>query len=124
SRTHVQCSCMARARRACGRVAETVAAPYVCPLLSSHGGRALQIGNAPGASSAPAAPLGPSTGWLAHHASVLRRWTDEGRTVRIWTVTTDRQFETAQTLGIQQVTVDDPQWALHRVPAPLSVPQP
>ena len=124
TQTQVQVSLMSFSRRAVDRVAETVPAPYVCPLFNSHDGHALQIGNAAGASSTPAALLGPSTGWLAHHASVLRRWTDEGRTVRMWTVATDRQFETAQTLGIQQVTVDDPQWALHRVPAPLSVPQP
>src|SRR5699024_5475766 len=123
TQTQVQVSLMSFSRRAVDRVAETVPAPYVCPLFNSHDGHALQIGNATGASSTPAALLGPSTGWLAHHASVLRRWTDEGRTVRMWTVTTDRQFETAQTLGIQQETVDDPQWALHRVPAPLSVPQ-
>jgi len=52
---------------------------------------------------------------------VLRRWTDEGRMVRMWTVATNRQFEIARRLGVQQITVDDPQWALQRVQHPLTV---
>ena len=90
--------------------------PRLCPLFDSFDAHALQIGAAD-TTTGPADLLGPSTGWLAHHASVLRSWTGAGRTVRMWTVATNRQFETARSLGIQQVTVDDPAWALERVAA-------
>lgn len=117
----VTISIMSFSRRAIDRVAETVPATYLCPLFNAHDGHALHIGGRHQGSSGPADLLGPSTGWLAHHAAVLRRWTDEGRTVRMWTVATDRQFATARRLGVQQITVDNPQWALHRVQHPLSI---
>lgn len=119
--SEVTISIMSFSRRAVDRVAETVPAAYLCPLFNVHDGQALHIGGTHQASSGPTDLLGPSTGWLAHHATVLRRWTDEGRTVRMWTVATDRQFATARELGVQQITVDNPQWALHRVQHPLSV---
>lgn len=104
------------------RLAETVPAQYVCPLFTTHDGRALQIGDTTQFSSAvPAELLGPSTGWLAHHVSTLQRWAEQGRTVRMWTIATNLQLTTARDLGVQQITVDDPQWALHQVRAPLSV---
>ena len=119
--SQVQISLMSFSRRAVEHLAQTVPARYVCPLFHAHDGHALQLGASPAPSTGPAELLGPSTSWLAHHASVLRRWTREGRTVRMWTVATDRQFQTARELGVQQVTVDDPQWALHKVQHPLSV---
>ncbi|GAA4479292.1 hypothetical protein GCM10023190_22070 [Enteractinococcus fodinae] len=119
--SEVKISIMSFSRRAVDRVAETVPAPYLCPLFNAHDVQALHIGGPHEVSSGPADLLGPSTSWLAHHPSVLRRWTDEGRTVRMWTVATDRQFATARQLGVQQITVDNPQWALHRVQHPLSV---
>lgn len=119
--SQVTISIMSFSSRAVERIAQTVPAPYVCPLFNAHDAHALHIGGPTEVSSVPVQLLGPSTSWLAHHATVLRRWTDEGRTVRMWTVATDRQFETARRLGIQQMTVDDPQWALHRVQHPLWV---
>ena len=118
--SHVSVSLMSFSRPAIDRVAQTVPAPYLCPLFNAHDGHALQIGAAD-VESGPAELLGPSTSWLAHHASVLRQWTNEGRTIRMWTVATDRQFDTARQLGVQQLTVDDPAWALQRVQRPLSV---
>lgn len=117
TQTQVRISLMSFSSEAISRVAETVPARYICPLFTSHDGHDRQIGE----SSAPAELLGPSAGWLARHASALCRWIAEGRTVRMWTIATDRQFDTAQALGIQQITVDDPQWALQRVRRPLSV---
>lgn len=119
--SQVSVSLMSFSRAAIHRVAQTVPAAFLCPLFNAHDGHALAIGAAD-VDSGPAELLGPSTSWLAHHASVLRQWTDEGRTIRMWTVATDRQFETARQLGVQQLTVDDPAWALQRVlqPAPVS----
>lgn len=118
--SQVKVSVMSFSRSAVDRVADVVPTSNLCPLFNAYDGQALQIG-ATEPTSGPAELLGPSTSWLAHHASVLRRWTDEGRMVRMWTVATNRQFEIARRLGIQQVTVDDPQWALQRVQHPLTV---
>ena len=109
----VAVSIMSFSHVALQRVSDAVPDGRLCPLFDSFDATGLQIGS-PQATPGPSALLGPSTGWLAHHASVLRQWTTAGRTVRMWTVATDRQFETARQLGIQQVTVDDPVWALER----------
>ena len=110
----VSVSIMSFSLNALDRVADAVPAARLCPLFDSFNAHALQIGS-PETTPGPADLLGPSTGWLAHHASLLRSWTEAGRTVRMWTVATNRQFTTARSLGIQQVTVDDPAWALERV---------
>ena len=110
----VSVSIMSFSLNALDRVADAVPATRLCSLFDVFDAHALQIG-LPETTTGPAQLLGPSTGWLAHHASLLRSWTEAGRTVRMWTVAANRQFETARRLGIQQVTVDDPAWALERV---------
>lgn len=117
--SQVSVSIMSFSLNALQRVAEAVPVQRLCSLFDSFDAHALQIGS-PHIAPGPAQLLGPSTGWLAHHTSILRSWTASGRTVRMWTVATDRQLETARTLGIQQVTVDNPAWALDRV-APVTV---
>lgn len=60
---------------------------------------------------------GPSVRWL-DNCSSLRSWIRDGRLVRMWTIETYEQWHAARRLGVQQVTVNDPSWALRLEKAP------
>lgn len=65
--------------------------------------------------------VGPSVRWLADAGS-LHTWIRAGLMVRMWAVETDSQLHAARRLGVQQVTVNDPSWALQLDnAAPLSL---
>ncbi|WBL19598.1 glycerophosphodiester phosphodiesterase [Citricoccus sp. NR2] len=112
-RSRVSVSVMSFSRDSLRRVASLVPASMLCPLFEADDRDAVQIGTS--TRGGAAGLLGPSVQWLFHHGSVLRSWTQAGRIVRMWTVLTDDELNQARTLGVQQVTVNDPEWALQRL---------
>lgn len=113
--SQVSVSLMSFARTALNRLGTVVPSRYLCPLFLPGDGHQFTLGIA--TESGPMDLLGPSTAWLSRYESVLREWTGAGRTVRMWTIETELQLRFARQFGIQQVTVDDPAWALDRVPS-------
>lgn len=120
--SQVSVSVMSFSLDALQQVAEVMPSSRLCPLFDTDDLPAGHMGTMQW--SAPAELLGPSAGWLIDHPSTLDAWTAAGRTVRMWTIETDEQLRVARDLGVQQVTVNDPQWALQRLaswlePVPL-----
>lgn len=113
----VSVSIMSFSLDALHRVAEVVPSSKLCPLFDADDLQSLGIGTS--LWTAPAQLLGPSVGWLIDRPATLDSWTHVGRTVRMWTIETDEQLWTARHLGVQEVTVNDPQWALQRLGAGL-----
>src|SRR5699024_2865123 len=108
--SQVSLSVMSFSLKALAVVETAVAAARLCPLFSTKNREALQIGKP--SWHGPDQLLGPSVGWVSRYESVVKSWLAAGRTLRIWTVETEQQLRRIQRLGIQQVTVNDPAWAL------------
>lgn len=85
-------------------VGQTVGVANLCPLFEQQYQYDL----------AAATLLGPSVCWL-RQPQLLRSWVQTGYIVRMWTVETDEQLYAAREFGVQQVTVNDPAWALQQV---------
>lgn len=109
----VSVSVMSFSRESLRRISAAVPATMLCPLFEADDRDAVKIGAT--TRGGAAGLLGPSVRWLFFHGSVLRSWTSGGRTVRMWTVQTDDELATARELGVQQVTVNDPAWALDHI---------
>lgn len=110
-------SIMSFSLEALHRVAEVVPSSKLCPLFVADDLPSLGIGTS--SWTAPSQLLGPSAGWLSDRPAMLDSWTGGGRMVRMWTIETDEQLHIARRLGVQEVTVNDPQWALQRLGAGL-----
>lgn len=108
--SQVSLSVMSFSLKALAVVETAVPAARLCPLFSTKNREALQIGKP--SWHGPDQLLGPSVGWVSRYESVVKSWLAAGRTLRIWTVETEQQLRRIQRLGIQQVTVNDPAWAL------------
>lgn len=112
--SQVSVSVMSFSRDALRRVAALVPPSRMCVLFDVHDRRARSLG-ARSQGDDEAELLGPSVGWLTNHESTLRSWTRAGRIVRMWTVATEQQLHAARMVGVQQITVNDPQWALQQL---------
>ncbi len=108
--SQVSLSVMSFSLTALDLVASDIPDARLCPLFSTKNRGALQIGE-PGWHG-PDQLLGPSVGWLSRYEAVVKSWLAAGRTLRMWTIETEQQLRRIQRLGIQQVTVNDPVWAL------------
>lgn len=96
-------SVMSFSHVALGRVASAAPALTVCALFKSNDRR-----------TSWATLLGPSVRWLAKPRWV-RSQLRAGHTLRMWTVETTQQLLAARKLGVQEVTVNDPEWALRQL---------
>lgn len=109
-RTGVSVSVMSFSSAALRRVAAVVPSTRLCPLFDENS-----------ADVTATELIGPSVRWLTH-LRALRSWLRTGHTVRMWTIETNDQLLAARQLGVQQITVNDPSWALHlddAAPLPL-----
>ncbi|WP_029629244.1 glycerophosphodiester phosphodiesterase [Yaniella halotolerans] len=98
--TEVSVSIMSFSNEALRRVARAVPSTRLCQLIDSHD---VDI-NATGM-------IGPSVDWLTDHGA-LDAWNQTDRVVRMWTVETNEQLTAARRMGVRQITVNDPAWAL------------
>lgn len=108
--SQVSLSVMSFSLTALALVASAIPAARLCPLFNTKNRAALQIGTQHW--HGPDQLLGPSVGWLSRYEPVVKSWLAAGRTLRMWTVETEQQLRRIQRLGIQEVTVNDPAWAL------------
>ncbi|HIY85119.1 MAG TPA: hypothetical protein H9822_01555 [Candidatus Yaniella excrementavium] len=108
--TDVSVSIMSFSTAALGHVADDVPATWLCQLVGTHD-----------VDSRATGLIGPSVHWLTA-PSAVDKWIQADRIVRMWTVETNEQLRAAARLGVQQVTVNDPSWALQfndAAPLPL-----